>query len=76
MISLDKYVPENHLLRTVDRYFDLSEFRVCLSDSYSHTGRLSIGLELLARMLIIGYCYGIRSKQRLCEEVAMNLPYR
>jgi transposase len=76
MISLDEYVPEDHLLRAVDRYLDLSEFRLCLTDSYSHTGRPSIDPELLARMLIIGYCYGIRSERRLCEEVSMNLAYR
>jgi transposase len=76
MISLDEYVPEDHLLRAVDRYLDLSEFRLCLADSYSHTGRPSIDPELIPRMLIIGYCYGIRSERRLCEEVSMNLAYR
>lgn len=75
-ISLDEYVPEDHLLRAVDRYLDLSEFRLCLADSYSHTGRPSIDPELIARMLIIGYSYGIRSERRLCEEVSMNLAYR
>lgn len=76
MISLDEYVPENHLLRAVDRYLDLSEFRLCLADSYSHTGRPSVDPKLMARMLIIGYCYGIRLERRLCEEVGMNLAYR
>lgn len=75
-ISLEDYVPEDHLLRAVDRYLDLSEFRQNLADSYSHTGRPSIDPELMARMLIIGYCYGIRSERRLCEEVSMNLAYR
>ena len=75
-ISLEDYVPEDHLLRAVDRYLDLSEFRQNLAESYSHTGRPSIDPELMARMLIIGYCYGIRSERRLCEEVSMNLAYR
>jgi transposase len=75
-ISLDEYVPEDHLLRAVDRYLDLSEFRQHLAGSYSHTGRPSIDPELMARMLIIGYCYGIRSERRLCEEVSVNLAYR
>lgn len=75
-ISLDEYVPDDHLLRAVDRYLDLSEFRQNLADSYSHTGRPSIDPKMLARMLIIGYCYGIRSERRLCEEVSMNLAYR
>jgi transposase len=75
-VSLDEYVPQDHLLRAVDRYLDLSDFRQNLAESYSHTGRPSIDPELLARMLIIGYCYGIRSERRLCEEVGMNLAYR
>lgn len=75
-VSLDEYVPEDHLLRAVDRYLDLSEFRQHLAESYSNTGRPSIDPELMARMLIIGYCYGIRSERRLCEEVSMNLAYR
>jgi len=66
-ISLDEYVLEDHLLRAVDRYLDLSEFRGNLAVSYSHTGRPSIDPELIARMLIIDYCYGIRSQRRLCE---------
>jgi transposase len=76
MVSLDEYVPEDHLLRAVDRYLDLSGFREHLAESYSHTGRPSVDPELMARMLIIGYCYGIRSERRLCEEVSMNLAYR
>jgi transposase len=75
-LSLDEYVPEDHLLRAADRYLDLSEFRGNLAESYSHTGWSSIDPELIARMLIIGYCYGVRSERRLCEEVSMNLAYR
>ena len=43
---------------------------------YSHTGRPSIDPEVMLRMLIVGYCYGIRSERRLCEEVHLNLAYR
>jgi transposase len=75
-VSLEEYVPEDHLLRAVDHYLDLSEFREQLAGSYSHTGRPSIDPELMIRMLIIGYCYGIRSERRLCEEVSVNLSYR
>jgi transposase len=75
-ISLEEYVPQDHLLRVVDRFLDPSEFRQSLAGSYSHTGRPSIDPELMIRMLIIGYCYGIRSERRLCEEVNLNLAYR
>ncbi|MGV3743373.1 MAG: transposase [Burkholderiaceae bacterium] len=75
-VSLDEYVPEEHLLRAFDHYLDLSDFRQHVAGSYSHTGRPSIDPELMIRMLIIGYCYGIRSERRLCEEVGTNLAYR
>ena len=73
---LDEYIPPDHLLRQIDQVFDLSALREHLSDYYSHTGRPSVDPELMIRMLIIGYCYGIRSERRLCEEVHLNLAYR
>ena len=50
--------------------------RACLRPFYSSTGRPSIGPELTIRMLIAGYCMGIRSERRLCDEVHPNLAYR
>jgi transposase len=74
--SLEDHVPHNHLVRSIDRFVDLTSVRVHLADFYSHTGRPSIDPELLIRMLLIGYCFGIRSERRLCEEVHLNLAYR
>lgn len=74
--SLDDHVPKDHLLRGIDRFFDLSELREHLGPFYSHTGRPSIDPELMIRMLVIGYCFGIRSERRLCDEVRLNLAYR
>ena len=74
--NLDDHVPQNHLLRGIDYYLDLSELRQYLAEFYSHTGRPSIDPELMIRMLIIGYSFGIRSERRLCEEVHLNLAYR
>ena len=65
-----------HLLRSIDRFVDLSSIRPHLAEFYSHTGRPSIDPELLIRMLLVGYCLGIRSERRLCEEVHLNLAYR
>ncbi len=73
---LDDFVPKDHLLRQIDRFLDFGELREQLKPFYSHTGRPSIDPELMLRMLIIGYCYGIRSERRLCEEVQLNLAYR
>src|SRR5262249_4673816 len=74
--SLERHVPETHLLRAIDRFVDLSGVRGHLAPFYSETGRPSIDPELLIRMLIVGYCFGIRSERRLCEEVHLNLGYR
>jgi len=74
--SLKDHVPQDHLLRSIDRFVDLGGIRAHLADFYSHTGGLSIDPELLIRMLLAGYCFGIRSERRLCEEVHLNLAYR
>ena len=74
--SLERHVPAGHLLRSIDRFVDLSEVRGHLAPFYSSTGRPSIDPELLIRMLLVGYCFGIRSERRLCEEVHLNLAYR
>lgn len=74
--NLDDQTPQNHLLRGIDQCLDLSDLRKQLADHYSHTGRPSIDPELMIRMLIVGYCYAIRSERRLCEEVHLNLAYR
>jgi transposase len=74
--SLERHVPDDHLLRKVDRFVDLSEVRAHLSPYYSDVGRPSIDPELMMRMRIVGYCLGIRSERRLYEEVHLNLAYR
>ena len=74
--NLDDVVPQDHLLRHIDRFLDLSDLRQHLAPYYSHTGRPSVDPELMIRMLLIGYCLGIRSERRLCEEVRLNLAYR
>src|SRR5216110_2107784 len=74
--SLERHVPADHLLRSIERFVDLSGIRDHLRPFYSEMGRPSIDPELMIRMLIVGYCFGIRSERRLCEEVHLNLAYR
>jgi transposase len=74
--NLENHVPQDHLLRGIERFLDLHDLRQHLAAFYSHTGRPSIDPELMIRMLIVGYCFGIRSERRLCEEVHLNLAYR
>jgi len=73
---LEEHIPTDHLLRQINAFIDLSQVKAHLAEFYSHTGRPSIDPELMLRMLIVGYCYGIRSERRLCEEVQLNLAYR
>jgi transposase len=74
--SLERHIPADHLLRSIDRFVELGELRRELVPFYSTLGRPSIDPELMIRMLIVGYCFGIRSERRLCEEVHLNLAYR
>jgi transposase len=74
--SLERHVPSSHMLRKIDWFVDLSDIRAHLEPYYSEVGRPSIDPELMIRMLLVGYCYGIRSERRLCDEVHLNLAYR
>ena len=73
---LEDQVPENHLLRLIDKHVSFSFVRKQLKDSYSETGRPSIDPALLLRILLIGYLYGISSERKLVEELRMHLAWR
>jgi transposase len=73
---LEDHVPAKHLLRSLDKVLRFDGIRASLASYYSHTGRPSIDPELMLRMMLVGYAYGIRSERRLCEEVHLNLAYR
>jgi transposase len=73
---LEDQVPENHLLRLIDRHVNFEFIRAKLKDSYSDAGRPSIDPELLLRMLLVGYLYGVTSERKLVEELRMHLAWR
>jgi transposase len=73
---LEDQVPETHLLRLIDKHISLAFVREKLKESYSDTGRPSIDPELLLRILLIGYLYGITSERKLVEELRMHLAWR
>ncbi|MEE8154925.1 MAG: IS1182 family transposase [Phycisphaerales bacterium] len=73
---LEDQIPPNHLVRKLDALLDFEPIRVRLEPFYSETGRPSVDPELMIRMLLIGYCYSIRSERKLCEEVRFNLAYK
>jgi len=78
LFNLEQRIPAGHLLRRINPIVTrvLAELREKLAPFYSEIGRPSIDPELMLRMLIVGYCYGIRFERRLCEEVALHLAYR
>ena len=73
---LERHMAQYPLLRAIDRFVDLEGVRAHLAGFYSPIGRPSIDPELLIRMLLVGYCLGIRSVRRRCEEVPLDLAYR
>src|ERR1700738_3852043 len=73
---LEDQVPENHLLRLLDKQLSFEFVAEPLRTSYSETGRPSIDPELLLRILLIGYLYGITSERKLVEELRMHLAWR
>jgi transposase len=73
---LDDQVPENHLLRLIEKHISFAFVRERLKASYSDTGRPSIDPELLLRILLIGYLYGVTSERKLVEELRMHLAWR
>src|ERR1700740_3097938 len=73
---IEDQVPKNHLLRLIDRHISFDFVREKLKDSYSDTGRPSIDPEVLLRILLIGYLYGVTSERKLVEELQMHLAWR
>src|SRR5207344_2123673 len=76
--SLDEMIPKDHLLRRINVFATavLADLHEQLKTFYSDIGRPSIDPELMIRMLLVGYCYGIRHERRLCQEVVLHLAYR
>src|SRR5438552_10444457 len=73
---IEDQVPQNHLLRFIDRYVSFDFVREKLRASYSETGRPSIDPEVLLRILLLGYLYGNTSERKLLEELRMHLAWR
>src|SRR5262245_2459234 len=78
LFNLEGRIPARHLLRRINPIVTriLLDLRGKLERFYSELGRPSIDPELMIRMLIVSYCYGIRSERKLCEEVELHLAYR
>jgi transposase len=78
LFNLEARIPAGHLLRRINRIVTrvVADLRESLAPFYSDIGRPSVDPEHMIRMLIVGYCYGIRFERRLCQEVELHLAYR
>ena len=78
LFNLEARIPAGHLLRRINPIVTrvVADLRESLAPFYSDIGRPSVDPELMIRMLIVGYCYGIRFERRLCQEVELHLAYR
>ena len=75
-VTIENLVPENHLLRKIDKVIDFSFINeICKPYYCLNNGRPAIEPETLFKMLFIGYLYGIRSERRLVEEVKVNVSW-
>ena len=76
-VYINNLVPEDHLLRKIDKYIDFSFINeLCRPYYCKDNGRPAVEPEIMFKMLFVGYLYGIRSERRLVEEVKVNMAYR
>lgn len=77
MVYIENLVPQDHLLRSIDKYIDFSFIRDLTKDLYClDNGRPGLDPVILFKMLFIGYLYGIRSERQLIKEIEVNVAYR
>jgi transposase len=76
-VSIDSLVPQDHILRKIDRYIDFSFIDDLVRDLYCHNnGRPAVDPKVLFKMLLLGYLFGIRSERQIVREVQVNIAYR
>lgn len=77
VVMIEQLVPQDHLLRKIDKYIDFSFIRDLTNDLYCHTnGRPGIDPVVLFKMIFIGYLYGVRSERQLVKDIEVNVAYR
>ena len=76
-VCIDNLVPEDHILRQVQKHIDFSFVRDRMEPLYCLTnGRPAIDPVVLFKILFIGYFFGIRSERQLIKEIQVNVTYR
>lgn len=76
-VSIEDLVPQDHMLRKIDKYIDFSFILEKVRPYYCEdNGRPAIDPLVLFKMIFLGYFYGIRSERRLEQEIQTNVAYR
>ena len=76
IVDVEMMIPQNHLLRKIDRMVRFEFIYELLAPYYPSNGRQSVDPVSMFKMLLVGYLYGIKSERRLVEEVRLNHAYR
>jgi transposase len=77
LVTIESLVPQDHLLRKIDRAIDLEFIRERVRHLYCEdNGRPALDPVVLFKLLLIGYLFGIRSERQLMREVQCNAAYR
>ena len=76
-VSLNDLVPQDHLVRKVDRAVDFGFIHDLVADLYcADNGRPVLDPTQLFKILLLGYLFGIRSERQLMREIQVNMAYR
>lgn len=76
-VSIEDLVPQDHMLRKVDKYINFEFIRDKVDSLYCQdNGRPAVDPIVLFKMIFLGYFYGIRSERRLEQEIQTNVAYR
>lgn len=77
MVYIENLVPQDHLLRKIDKYISFSFIKDLTKDLYCpDNGRPALDPVILFKMLFIGYLFGIRSERQLVKDIEVNIAYR
>ena len=77
IVCIDDLVPQDHLLRVIEKAIDWTFIYDLVRDRYSEeTGRPSIDPVTLIKIPLIQYLYGIKSMRQTIKEIEVNMAYR
>ena len=77
MFSMDSMVPQDHMLRLIDKAINWNFIYDLVEDKYcQNNGRPSMDPVMLIKIPFIQYLYGIKSMRQTIREIEVNVAYR